>query len=723
MSRENLLVALQPERTEHAQEHPLHLRFAVTNTSRLPVTLLKWHTPLEGSLSDMFVVEHAGRPVPYTGILVKRVQPQAADFTVLEPGATLTSVIDLEPCYQMDRTGDYSVRFRAPLWATGTVARRGRDMAKAMEKAKEFAEEVASEPVTMRLTEERPRPKMKVEPNFSGCSAAQIKQLGEALGEAEHIASNAFFVMDATPESQRAIAPRFAHWFGAFAAARYDTVRSHFLQLHETLANKKVGFHNDPNSPHYAYVNPGNPYEIYLGKAFWTAPMTGTDSKAGTILHETSHFTVVAANTDHVYGHAGCENLAQTAPDKAIHNADSHEYFCENTPPLAMVAGPSKLLVVRAAPSGPDKSTKDTAFADIPDMSATVTTPAQSSVEITLSAEASTAGNKRMFVRALVDGVPAQPTDVVFVLEPFTGTRSFTFARTGLTAGVHDIRLQWSVDAGGTAYIGDRTLTILASPPAVAGSAIAVQAAPSGPDKTTTKNSFADIPDLMTTVKTGATTNIEIMVSAEVNTTPGRRMFVRALVDGAPASPSDVIFVAENFTGTRSFTFTKEDLAPGTHKIQIQWLVDSGGIAYIGDRTLCVLASPKVLADTALVLRTAPSGPDKTTTLNSFVDIPDLAGTVTTGKDINLEIKLSAEIDATPGKRVFVRTLVDNVPARPSDVVIVAEQFTGTRSFVFTVPNVKAGTHTVRCQWAIDQGGQGCIGDRSMTLAAAPFAG
>ena len=77
---------------------------------------------------------------------------------------------------------------------------------------------------------------------------------------------------------------------------------------------------------------PNQPYKIYVCKVFWSAPMAGTDSKAGTLIHEMSHFDVVAATDDFVYGQSGAKNLAITDPNKAVNNADNHEYFAENTP-------------------------------------------------------------------------------------------------------------------------------------------------------------------------------------------------------------------------------------------------------------------------------------------------------------------------------------------------------------------------------------------------------
>ena len=47
----------------------------------------------------------------------------------------------------------------------------------------------------------------------------------------------------------------------------------------------------------FAYVYPTRPFQIFLCGAFWNAGMTGTDSKPGTIIHELSHFDVLAERT------------------------------------------------------------------------------------------------------------------------------------------------------------------------------------------------------------------------------------------------------------------------------------------------------------------------------------------------------------------------------------------------------------------------------------------
>jgi len=57
--------------------------------------------------------------------------------------------------------------------------------------------------------------------------------------------------------------------------------------------------------------------------------------QAGTIIHESSHFNVNGGTRDHAYGQAAARALARSSPNTAVLNADSHEYFAENTPFLA----------------------------------------------------------------------------------------------------------------------------------------------------------------------------------------------------------------------------------------------------------------------------------------------------------------------------------------------------------------------------------------------------
>ena len=61
--------------------------------------------------------------------------------------------------------------------------------------------------------------------------------------------------------------------------------------------------------------------------------MVGTDSKAGTLIHEATHVTYHLPDTDdHSVFYENCEQLAINNPFHAATNGDSYEYFSENSP-------------------------------------------------------------------------------------------------------------------------------------------------------------------------------------------------------------------------------------------------------------------------------------------------------------------------------------------------------------------------------------------------------
>jgi peptidyl-Lys metalloendopeptidase len=111
-------------------------------------------------------------------------------------------------------------------------------------------------------------------------------------------------------------------------------MKAHFVAIDDAIdqTNNSVIIDCSCHQNYYAYVYPTQPYRIYVCHAFWSAPTSGTDSKGGTLIHETSHFNVVASTDDWVYGQSGAKNLAISNPTQAQDNADSHEYFAENTP-------------------------------------------------------------------------------------------------------------------------------------------------------------------------------------------------------------------------------------------------------------------------------------------------------------------------------------------------------------------------------------------------------
>ncbi|ELU45021.1 deuterolysin metalloprotease (M35) family domain-containing protein [Rhizoctonia solani AG-1 IA] len=177
---------------------------------------------------------------------------------------------------------------------------------------------------------------------YVGCSTTRQSQIATAVTSANSYVSAATSYLNGISSGTT----RYTTWFGTYSSSRASTVRSHFSAI-GTDASSTTYDCSTCTSSAYAYVYANQPGRVYLCSAFWSAPNTGTDSRAGTIVHEQSHFTVNGGTQDIVYGQSGARSLASSSPDRAIQNADSHEYFAENNPwtPHANSASPEGTAV------------------------------------------------------------------------------------------------------------------------------------------------------------------------------------------------------------------------------------------------------------------------------------------------------------------------------------------------------------------------------------------
>ncbi len=362
----NLFVGLDFDKRAYKASNTHKLVFSLTNESKKLIRVLKWHTPLEGFKSDMFQVEIAGERAVYLGPIYKRGAPTDNDYITIKPGDTVKTKVDFTEAYDISQAGNYNVKYKSEHLHAGFEEPKALTK-KFMKAQRAPAVTVKSNTAIFTLLKQR-RPKTfggvevalarkmasvtslaKAEkaPSFSGCSQSRQSDLNSALAQAVQIAAAAKSAVFNASRCAQYTAPRYREWFGKYKQSRYDAVKNHYDKIHDALANKSITFDCGCSEDNvYAYVYATKPYKIFLCDLFWSAPLTGTDSKAGTLVHEMSHFNVVASTDDHVYGQTGCRNLAKSNPGDAVDNADSHEYFAENTPALSMSGVPGSVIKI-----------------------------------------------------------------------------------------------------------------------------------------------------------------------------------------------------------------------------------------------------------------------------------------------------------------------------------------------------------------------------------------
>ncbi|KAB5596496.1 Peptidyl-Lys metalloendopeptidase [Ceratobasidium theobromae] len=307
----------------------LTVKATLTNTGSESVKLLKDpRTVLSEWRTNSFAIEGAAGSPAFTGIKVKY-SPELAlksgdesKFAVIAPGQSFELTHDLAGVYNFTRTGagEYKASSRA-------YSRLATVEAETQSHKFKVGGSLAS---AKGLPNHGTRGLSRRAIGYTSCTSARQSLIATAANSANTYVANANSYLAGISSGTT----RYTTWFGAFSSARFSTVKSHF-SLIGTDATSSTYDCTCTDSGTYAYVYPGSPGYVYLCGAFWNAPNTGTDSRAGTIVHEQSHFTVNGGTDDHVYGQSNAKALASSNPTNAIDNADNHEYFAENNPTLS----------------------------------------------------------------------------------------------------------------------------------------------------------------------------------------------------------------------------------------------------------------------------------------------------------------------------------------------------------------------------------------------------
>ncbi len=331
-NRSDLEASLEATAPGVGARDDIYLRFTLRNTSPRDVSLPFWQTPERGIYHDIFDIRLNGKAVDYIGRDYKWATPQERDYVRIPAGGSITREVELSSAYAFTETGAYTVRYRVASQDVRWVrAQSPRAIELISNEVSLFVERDETAPPQVDfdelLADNASGTNRYLSPSFVSCSSSRQTTLRSALGAAETMASRSRNYLNAgTVDSG------YTTWFGTYTSSRYNTVKSHFANIYTVMNARTVTFYCDCTDSAYAYVYKNQPYRIHLCNAFWSAPLTGTDSKGGTIVHETSHFTVVADTDDWAYGQTACRSLATSNPTRAVDNADSHEYFAESRP-------------------------------------------------------------------------------------------------------------------------------------------------------------------------------------------------------------------------------------------------------------------------------------------------------------------------------------------------------------------------------------------------------
>lgn len=166
---------------------------------------------------------------------------------------------------------------------------------------------------------------------YGTLTSAQQQEVDQAIAAARKYADDAVQHMSTVTYS--VVSARYVRWFGSRDQGRIDHVKDVWSRVRSTMWLPLTVKATTGN--YYGLTYPLFTSTIRLGNDFWAqiTPLTGEDSKAGTIIHEVTH---LVGGTDDKYHERDkkytvedSKNLAIFEPDKATKNANNYEYFVE----------------------------------------------------------------------------------------------------------------------------------------------------------------------------------------------------------------------------------------------------------------------------------------------------------------------------------------------------------------------------------------------------------
>jgi peptidyl-Lys metalloendopeptidase len=339
-------------------QHSVPLKVVLTNTGDTDLSVLKRNTPLDDIITDCLDVTVNGKKVEYDGPLVKRAPPSAKEYVTIKAGESVETKFPVSDAYDTSEPGTYEVKLKTavpdvrPKQAGLAAAMKSSSFAPKVHKVKAKTSFKVAKGAGRRLTlgaaarskEAAQKKKAKagpakaamakaksvvkkkaanppLAPVISGGSAAKKTAARKAHTNGYKLCVNALAGMQNNAQ--------YVTWLGAYAATRFKKVKKNLATVKKFMESKQFTYDcsgHGCGAGVYAYTF-WDTTTIWFCSEFWAAPATGSNSKAGTVLHEHTHSD--ASTDDIAYGEDDCLALAINKPSNAIKNADSHEFFAK----------------------------------------------------------------------------------------------------------------------------------------------------------------------------------------------------------------------------------------------------------------------------------------------------------------------------------------------------------------------------------------------------------
>ena len=288
-------VTLSTDKKSFGKDEPVFIDFCIKNEGNKPVKILNWVLPNDGIDESNFTypalsVSQDGKTVPYTGKLIKYSDATDRNYRVLNPGSRLNRRVNVCNTHDCSRNGRYKIAYKVSSFLLTTPLGTNE------------AETLTSQDIDLDI-KGHPNPSHCNAIQPTSCNASQKAVVDQAVALAvKASAESRDFTAGIQAANYPDNMPCFEEWLGdSNAESRVNTIFDNFDTINRQLCTDTIHFDCSCKNNYYAFVYPSEPFYIYLCSLFWQAPLEGTDSQMGTIIHE-----MVRVNRGHLFECLSC---------------------------------------------------------------------------------------------------------------------------------------------------------------------------------------------------------------------------------------------------------------------------------------------------------------------------------------------------------------------------------------------------------------------------------
>ena len=317
----------------------VNCKVRISNPTNSDYLLFHRGTPMENTMSDIFIIAKNSLKVNYDGPMLKKspVNQQSKAIT-LKSHSFVMATVDLASVYSLREKSTYTVSLSSQihfLKVGGHLLKHGH-LHSSPAKFTIFGDKSTNAKKTLgeKHRQERRASEKKSKKSEEYCCPRSVTLAGSYSSVDEKEVRKAWVlayrgIVEGQKKGDK-VEKQYQYWFGMRRSKAPNHSKKMLQKIQTVMEKSKFTLHFGGRyceGEEYAYTYYDS-NTVFLCNFFSSCPLSGYNSKMGVLVHELTQ--AVMKTKGLAYGQFHSRTLAMRKPGKALTNADNYEYFIES---------------------------------------------------------------------------------------------------------------------------------------------------------------------------------------------------------------------------------------------------------------------------------------------------------------------------------------------------------------------------------------------------------